>query len=319
MATSSILIPYRRDTCLCGCGRRPRAGGLYAWGHSSRATRKQLASVWRELHDNAPCCACGCGQQVAPEYRDMDAWIRNGYRSRYNRYADGHTKCGSNQSLALTTLERQAILGTLLGDSSIGYPNSHSKSPRLYSTHGYVQKEWAEHKASCLHRLNARTRVAKNDGWGDKSICTATACNSALIDIYNTVVKRKTKRVSLEWLNGIGDIGLAWWLCDDGSVGPRTMFFHTEGYSQRENDIIADWFCDNIGKATVVSCKGRHLISIASWTQIELGKRVSPYVPECMRYKLVPCDENRPRKPSGRIRHRSRREPLFFCQQPSGS
>ncbi len=246
----------------------------------------------------------------------MEAWIASKCQPLYNQYVDGHLGCTTDQTLELTSLERQAILGTLLGDSSIGYPNPYSKSPRVYSTHGYVQKEWAEHKAAYLHRLNATTRVAKNDGWGDQSICTATACNPALIEIQSLVIKRKKKRVSREWLDGIGDIGLAWWLCDDGSVGNKSMFFHTEGFSKCQNELIAEWFCDNIGRATVCQNKRKraYLINIASWTQIEIGRRVSPYVPECMRYKLVPCDENRPRKPNGRIRHRSRREPLFFCQ-----
>jgi len=70
----------------------------------------------------------------------MEAWIAGGCQPLYNQYTDGHGNCGSNQALQLTTRERQAILGTLLGDSSIGYPHSGSKSPRLYSTHGYVQK-----------------------------------------------------------------------------------------------------------------------------------------------------------------------------------
>lgn len=319
MASSTILIPYRRDTCLCGCGGRPRRGSLHCWGHVRLSTREQREAVWRELHANAPQCACGCGTPVRPGYSDFDAWVRNGCLSRYNQYADGHANCTSNQLLQLEEKEKQAILGTLLGDSSIGYPHRYSKSPILYSTHGYVQKEWAEYKAAFLHRLNPKTRIAKNDGWGELSVRTSTPCNPALRAIHDLVIKGHGKAVSREWLDGIGDVGLAWWLCDDGSATHNGLSLHTEGFSKTENELIADWFCDNIGKATVgyVKRKDLYCIHIASWTQIEVGRRVAPHVPECMRYKLVPCDENRPRKGNGRIRHRSRREPLFFCQQPA--
>jgi hypothetical protein len=135
------------------------------------------------------------------------------------------------------------------------------------------------------------------------------------------VTSKGKKRVSKKWLDSIGDIGLAWWICDDGSVGPKSMFLHTEGFSRKENETIAKWFCDNVGRATVVQNKkkGATFINIASWTQIEIGRRVEQFIPECMRYKLVPCDEDRRRKPNGRVRHRSRKEPLFFCEQPAGS
>lgn len=321
MATRKRLIRYRRDTCLCGCGQRLLDSDVFTrHGHSKRVSRSQWKSAFEDVNRFAPQCLCGCGQKTRLSFTDWKKWCKQ--RTLYAAdYADGHCGCTSNQSLELTTEERQAILGTLLGDSSIGYPNSYSKSPRLSSTHGYVQREWAEHKAKFLHRLDAKTRVAKNDGWGDMSVCTATACNPSLIDIDKLVKRRGKKNVSREWLNSIGDIGLAWWLCDDGSVTANSMFLHTEGFSQKENELIADWFCDSIGKATVVYNKAKDLyfISIASWTQIEVGKRVSQYVPECMRYKLVPCDENRTRKPNGRVRHRSRRESLLLREQPAGS
>lgn len=321
MATGPIHMPYRRDTCLCGCERKPRAGHLFAWGCKANATAEQFRTVWTELHRTAPLCKCGCGRRVRLNFRNFDAWVRVGAQPLFNQYADGCTQCSSNQSLALSTLEKQAILGTLLGDSSICYPNPYSKSPRLSSTHGYCQKEWAEHKAAFLHRLNATTYICKNDGWGEQSIRTRTACNPSLIAIHDLVVSRKKKRVSREWLDAIGDIGLAWWICDDGSVTPTGLFLHTEGFSKRDNELIAEWFCDHIGKTTVVQNKRKkaYFISIASWTQIEVGRRVKPYIPDCMRYKLVSCNESRPRKSGGRVRHRSRRQPLFFCEQPASS
>lgn len=321
MARSTVRIRYRRDTCLCGCGQKPRDGRLFWWGHRKRATRQQFEDCFHWLNGIAPLCACGCGTQTRCMYGSVDAWVDSGCLPFFRQYADGHENCTSNQLLELTTLERQAILGTLLGDSSITYPHKRSQAPRISSNHGLVQKCWAEHKSAFLHRLNASTCIAKNRGWGDNSVRTSTPCNPSLIEIHRLVTRCGKKYVSREWLDSIGDIGLAWWLCDDGSAGTKTLQLHTEGFSLEHNELIADWFCDNIGKTTVVNnrAKGLSFINFASWTQVEIGRRVSPYVPECMRYKLVPCDENRSRKSGGRVRHRSRNEPLFFCQQPAGS
>lgn len=321
MATRKRLIRYRRDTCLCGCGQRLLDSDVFTrHGHSKRVLRSQWKSAFEDVNRFAPQCLCGCGQKTRLAFTDWKKWCKQ--RTLYAAdYAEGHCGFTTNQSLELTELERQAILGTLLGDSSIGYPHDGSVAPRLYSTHGYVQKEWADHKASFLHRLSATTRVVANAGWGEQSVCTSTGCNPSLVEIYDLVTQQGEKRVSRQWLDGIGDIGLAWWICDDGSASAKSMFLHTEGFSKQENELIAEWFCDNIGKATVCQNKQKkaYLINIASWTQIEVGKRVSQYIPECMRYKLVACDENRPRKPNGRIRHRSRRESLLLCEQYAGS
>lgn len=316
MARSTVRIPYRRDSCLCGCGEKPRGGHLFVTGHKSRATYQQLSDCFEWLNSIAPPCKCGCGLKTRSLYASVETWAKH-CSPEFRQYAAGHENCTSNQLLELTTEERQAILGTLLGDTSIGYPNNQSRSPRLASTHGIPQQQWAEHKAKFLHRLNPQTKVVTNAGWGECSVTTTTSCNPALIAIDGFVKSRGTKTVTKAWLDAIGEIGLAWWICDDGSSGPKTLQLHTEGFSLEENELIADWFCDNIGKATVVHNRAKNLcfINFASWTQLEIGNRIRPYVPDCMQYKLVPCDPNRKRKSCGRVRHRSRHEPLFFCQQ----
>lgn len=320
MARSTIRIGYRRDTCLCGCGKQPKQGKLFWPGHKQLATRQQLSDFFDELNSLAPLCACGCGTQTRSMYNSVDTWSKH-CRPEFRQYADGHDNCNSNQLLELTTLERQAILGTLLGDSSIGYPNKRSKAPRICSTHGFVQKEWAEYKAAFLRRLGAKTRIAENGGWGETSVCTATSCNPSLIEIDNLIKRRGKKKASRQWLDAIGDIGLAWWICDDGSASAKSLFLHTEGFSRQGTELIAEWFCDTVGKTSVVrnKSKGLFFISFASQTQIAIGNRVSQFVPECMRYKLVPCNEDRCRKPGGRVRHRSRGQSLLLCEQPAGA
>lgn len=296
MATGAIRVPYRRDTCVCGCGRQPREGSLFAWGHKNGASDAAFDLAWKELHENSPVCQCGCGTNVRPAFSAKDKWISCGMPAQYNRFADGHKKCTTDQTLQLTTLERQAILGTLLGDTSIGYPHKNSRNPRLSSTHSDKQFSWAEHKANFLHRLKATTRIAVNDGHGDMSVRTVTACNPCLAPILDLVHWGGRKRVSREWLEGIGDIGLAWWICDDGSGSQKSLVLNTQAFSTKECLIITGWFCDTLGRATVCGIEGRHTIHISSWAQVEVGERVGRYVPNFMRYKLAACDPNRPRK-----------------------
>ncbi|MBK8184852.1 MAG: hypothetical protein IPK63_19000 [Candidatus Competibacteraceae bacterium] len=37
-----------------------------------------------------------------------------------------------------------------------------------------------------------------------------------LADVYDICVKDGEKTLAVKWLDQIGEIGLAWWFCDDG-------------------------------------------------------------------------------------------------------
>jgi hypothetical protein len=272
---------------------------LLRWGHASRVTPQEKQKLFDEKLNAAPLCKCGCGQKVKSAYTTAEIWAKNKYQPFYRDFCDGHVKCTIDQTTELSSLENQAILGTLLGDTSIGYAHKNAREPRLSSTHGLIQKEWAEYKAAYLLRLGFSTRVIANAGYGEKSVCSASKCLPALREIYTiTHPFTNKKTVTVKWLDQIGDIGLAWWFCDDGTACGRSVFFHTEGYSRHENHTIAQWFCDTIGKATVVNNHKKRLcfISISSSAQCALKRIIEPHVPDCMQYKLDAIDIHRSRR-----------------------
>jgi LAGLIDADG DNA endonuclease family len=223
-----------------------------------------------------PLCACGCGEKVTLQ------------RKKYSKYLYGHDKHPDQWELVLSTRERQAILGTLLGDGSIGFPNKRSTNCRLAWTHGPDQAWWMQYKAKILSRLQIKLTVAENAGYGTTSIRAASTCLPCLTEIRHLVYgPHERKTVTLEWLDEIGDIGLAWWFCDDGSFNKQHAIFHTEGYTLDENNLIAGWFKARFGGAGIsANGKGHYFVRLHNKPTALLFSRIERFVPMQFAYKI---------------------------------
>ena len=280
--------------CSCGCGERVYKNkwgrqGKFILGHQ---VKKRSDSSWKRIYEefisSLPECACGCGNKVRPRHGDtLGQFIKSRGSLSHYKYLIGHSRRGPGWGSDLSYDQRSAILGTLLGDSSILYPNKSSNAPRLSFNHGQRQEAWARHKAEFLSTLGGRVVVAKNDGYGSIHYRFTSGCSESLAEIHKIVAPDGKKAVTREWLDGVGGIGLAWWICDDGACSGNGATLHTEGFSDTEQEIISGWFRDNYGKASVVSGgRGHKKISISADAQRCILPIVERHVPECMQYKL---------------------------------
>lgn len=256
------LIP-----CACGCGtlipaigsdRRPRR---FVRGHQFKGnTHGQKSYSAEHMAEQAeplrPLCQCGCGERLEiPAFllqkgRGLKSiqsyWQRHPYKKSHGLW-EKRTEQIVSQSERLSPEVLGLVYGTLLGDGSIVYSNSHSRFPRLGWTHGQQQQAWMEYKAARLSCLRTQCYSTTNAGYGKVSICGRTACHPDLAEVFHRVRGASgNKTVTQDWLSCITPEGLAWWYLDDGSLslspqGSPRIQFHTEGYSIEENHLIADW------------------------------------------------------------------------------
>jgi len=199
------------------------------------------------------------------------------------------------------------VLGTLLGDASIGYPNKRSKNPRVYGRHSVKQQAWAEHKASVLVELGMVTKNEPNLGYGDECTTFRSQCLPCLVALDDLVRSDGRKTVSREWLDQIGDIGLAWWICDQWSnVNDGSGFHaHMEGHTEEENAIIVAWIADNFGSSRVVSYKKYFYVYVHKDAAVNIVSAAAQHVPECMQYKISGFEFNPRNRRNASLRHRS--------------
>ncbi|WP_027269385.1 hypothetical protein [Leptolyngbya sp. PCC 6406] len=253
--------------CACGCGTL-----IYQWGTDGRPRRfvrgHQLKGnaygqktydhqvILEQAESLRPPCNCGCGEKLdIPQFLQRKGkglesiqsyWKRHPYRKGHGNW-DLRTQKYITQASSISSENLGLIYGTLLGDGSITYPNQHSRFPRLAWTHGSAQLAWMEYKAERLAILQPKLRIAANQGYGAESVCCRTICHPDLVAVFQCVKPDgSSKTVSEQWLSQLSPEGRAWWYMDDGALalspqGSPRICFHTEGYSEADNILIATW------------------------------------------------------------------------------
>jgi len=296
--------------CNCGCGASVYKNnhgyqGKWVLGHQvSKRTDQEWSDKFDEARSKATLCGCGCGEKTQlKKGKTLEQFIESGGAKASCEFKFGHSRRGAQWDYKITQLQRMAILGTLLGDSSISRPHATSNAPRICGNHGGPQEMWAKHKAKILSGLNCKVVEAENKGYGSIHWRYTTGCSESLIEIESIVKPSGNKKeISIEWLNQIGDIGFAWWVCDDGSCSGRGASLHTEGFSDKEQETIASWISEKYGNANVVSGgKGYKKIYLSANAQRALLPIIEHHIPESMQYKLDSyrlCSQNDKRRKS---------------------
>jgi len=149
------------------------------------------------------------------------------------------------------------VLGGLLGDASI----SHPKRPRWGVVFGHCGKQEAylRFKRELLASLGvSEVNSAKNGGYSrtvggtNEYVRFRLNANEAVTSFLVRARVRRggKKRITLDWLDRVGPLGLAVWyaddgslqehLCKDGSVSRRVVL-HTQQFSREEVELLAGW------------------------------------------------------------------------------
>ncbi len=226
--------------------------------------------------------------------------------------------------------ERGALLGTLLGDSSMAFSpinrgrRASARTAAVYGTN-VDYSELAQHKCrvmSWMFSLADKAAPAAGSSYPNASptrrYAASMCCEIAELRplVYD---RRGRKRLFATTLDLLGPIGLAWWFMDDGCLqkgGQNHHYTGTRGGRAREPDGIAiatncfprkdvraavEWFKIHYGPTWV----GRdNVIRIGHKAAVAFCRQIAPHVPQGMRYKF-PRDVTYP-KYTGAIRRGTR-------------
>jgi hypothetical protein len=282
-----------------------RPGGRFKNRIPPRGTPVIPIEELREsLSANAPNCICGCGQRLTiadstisrarsieiASYRCEQSWKKNPY---FRGHGIRQTKFEKHEKRfhPISLDERGLILGTLLGDFSIGYAHSESLSPRLSGNHGIDQDEYCQYKARRLASQMASVEIKPNPGYGKLWSCFRGRSHPGLREIYATTMPMGKKTVTREWLEGISEEGMAWWYMDDGSLSVSgnslALRFHTEGFSEQENHTIADWLTGKGFSSTVCRARNYFYVSVCQDGARRWIRQFGQYSIPCMDYKFL--------------------------------
>jgi hypothetical protein len=179
----------------------------------------------------------------------MDQWQNDG---------DGLRK------LIFTNREKQLILGTLLGNSSIINPKK-SKNPHFQMRESISKGgTWIRCKAYELQRFSrSKSFVADKDSFRWNSI--SCPCWN---EFYDLCYKKNKKHISMEWLDMLQDFGLACWFMDKGNVTKNNVSLRISRLDENSVNNIHDYFkiigiageIKNFGGSKIISFKDQNKI-----------------------------------------------------------
>lgn len=194
--------------------------------------------------------------------------------------------------------QMSVLLGTLLGDAYIlhgfsGYPGV------VGYEHSQKQLKYAKWKNNLLSTLQPTYKLRTRDA-STSSVCSGEI-NSIICNINNPYLAKKLfdvcysgdkfkKRVTQAWLDRVGDVGIALFLLDDGSLRRQSTrrgkyrwsgAVATMGYSYEENVLLARWLTYRLGAScNVVKSGHQYRLSLSTVAVQRAMELVAKHVPE---------------------------------------
>ena len=202
----------------------------------------------------------------------------------------------SQEEHKLSYLQKQMVLGSLLGDLNLSNPNvKGDENSRLAIVHCKKQEELFMKKVEilgefmgnyryCTPKPDSRTGKVYNGYRGNSK------AHNEFTDIYNILYKNGKKTITCEYLNMIDHpIALAYLFMDDGS---RDGVIATMSFSLPENILISEWLYERWGIETSIQSREKWpKIYIKQNTRLKFEKLIFPYMVKSMYYKLYYLSE----------------------------
>ncbi len=196
----------------------------------------------------------------------------------------------------------QVLLGTLLGDASMTWPKNkmgekYGEGPRLAFNHSSKQFDYLEYKVEKLKYLGLDFACIP-DGNGYKAF---TKISPTLSGLFQELYGSGKKVVTQAFLDQLTIEGVAYWFMDDGAGNPEEvgsrkdhpLSLATCGFSQEENQMIADWFSKmfqvqaKVGTVSNSSEKVYPVIQFDLASSRRLSQLMAPYFYHSLKYKLL--------------------------------
>ena len=201
----------------------------------------------------------------------------------------------------LSSDEIQALLGTLLGDTSFKFSPTTRKdiysAPSVSLTGGHVEEsgfaQWKEKEVSIikLGSLSPAKKMSANGrkGLGKEFQNFHSPSNKQLKRfVPYFLTPEGDRKIETSILNKMGSRGLAWWYMDDGckqkhKTSQDTCVISCQRYPREQMEKIRNWFCLNFGDTSL--CK-MGTLRLGKEASLNFAETIAPYLPQIARYKL---------------------------------
>lgn len=236
---------------------------------------------------NGCACICDCGNELLVGSRRLRKM--------------GVSDCGCITAMSnnrFNEIERNLVLGTLLGDGSLRKRKSLLGLSGLLVSHSIQQEELVDWKFNILKRfVRKKPKECANPGYKKTSRVKRfrTIHTEEFGEIYRMIYGTGKKKITESYLSTITHpIALAVWYMDDGSCSKKqySCNISTESFLRDEVQILADWLKAKWGicgaKPYAYKKKDKEYIrlSLNAKARDQFFEIIRPYIIPSMEYKL---------------------------------
>lgn len=192
-----------------------------------------------------------------------------------------------NTIIVPTEYQKQVLVGTILGDSSIYRETS---NPRIICSHCIAQKEYCLYKTKIFTSLGAKCTFRKR-GTPDKrngifyeSYNMYIPCNPAFKELYEEFYPEGKKVIPMNLMKYFSEVSLAFLFMDDGTKMKSGYKIATNCFSKENIKEFSEFLNKKWGiNSTIHKDNGLY---IKANSKALFKYLISPYICECMKYKL---------------------------------
>lgn len=264
-------------------------GAIYYWrkklGLKTKFDYSQISKIKKDSFE--PLFKQGLSDAKIAEALNVSVDGVYSYRKRNNYDRDNYTIAKFRE---LTTFQKEVLLGTMLGDSSFKKGKG-CINPAIQCAHGIKQKEYCEYKTQIFSNLGAyckyhkRNTPDKRNGKYYEDYTMYIPANPMLEEWYNLFYPNGKKVIPLELLDTFTEISLAFMFMDDGSkTGEHAYEIATNCFSASDITAFRQMLKNKFNLDTTML--GQNVTYIKTNSQRLFEHLISPYLCDCMRYKL---------------------------------
>ncbi len=195
--------------------------------------------------------------------------------------------------ISLTDLQKQVILGKLLGDGSLHYAKSNVNVDKasMQFSHKTEHREYLEYTNYLLGNISSNNTNTYTSGFGSNMLKAYTATLYDIYDTFSCLKYSSKKEFSKEILQLASPITLALWYMDDGTLISNNKQrdrcnISTCGFNYNTCNNLVNMLLRFGIKSSIKIYKGYNYIFINADNTELFFDLISSYIPPCMQYKL---------------------------------
>ena len=209
------------------------------------------------------------------------------HRIRHNLLRENNLRV--NKEVEFTDLQKQILVGTLLGDASLR-KGTGCINAKFTCMHGYKQKEYCEYKNSFFTTVGSQCKYHKRskpdprNGIYYEDYTMMLPSNPALNEFYEAFYKEGKKRIPEELFKYFSEISLAFMFMDDGCKLEKSYVIATNCFLKEDILKFRKFLFDKFNLETTMN--SRNMVYIRACSKKHFEELISPYICESMKYKL---------------------------------